>query len=98
MILDIIFKILRILFQTIVNIALTYLVIQWVRAIHEENKRLNQKGINSIKKQAYKEILKSLDDKLCDCAIMSDGEYQGYYCSDIRDILRELDDEYEIYS
>lgn len=48
-----------------------------------------------IKKQAYKEILKSLDDKLCDCTVMSDGEYCGYYCSDIRDILRELENEYE---
>lgn len=48
-----------------------------------------------IKKQASKEILKSLDDKLCDCIVMSDGEYCGYYCSDIRDILRELEDEYE---
>lgn len=48
-----------------------------------------------IKQQAYKEILKSLDDKLCDCAIMSDGEHCGYYCSDIRDILRELENEYE---
>lgn len=53
---------------------------------------------SEIKKQAYKEILKSLDDKLCDCAIMSDKEYYGYYCSDIRDILRELENEYEIYS
>lgn len=59
---------------------------------------INTSNKNDIKKQAYKEILKSLDDKLCDCAIMSDGEYCGYYCSDIRDILRELESEYEIYS
>lgn len=58
----------------------------------------NSSNKNDIKKQAYKEILKSLDDKLCDCAIMSDGEYCGYCCSDIRDILRELENEYEIYS
>lgn len=50
---------------------------------------------NEIKQQAYKEILKSLGDKLCDCAIMSDGEHRGYYCSDIYDILRELKNEYE---
>lgn len=58
----------------------------------------NSSNTSEIKKEAHKEILKSLDDKLCDCAIMSDGEYCGYYCSDIRDILRELEEEYEIRS
>lgn len=66
--------------------------------VNTANSLLEQQNINRIKKEAYKEILKSLDDKLSDCAVMSDGEYCGYYCSDIRDSLKELEDEYEIHS
>lgn len=95
---DIISRIFCIIIASLPTIAIVVLCISLYKDMHNFNTELEQQSINRIKKQAYRKILKSLDDKLSDCAIMSDGEYCGYYCSNIRDILRELEDEYEIRS
>lgn len=96
--LDIINRILCIIIASLPTIAIVVLCISLYKDMHNFNTELEQQSINRIKKEAYREILKSLDDKLSDCAVMSDGEYCGYYCSDIRDSLKELEDEYEIHS
>lgn len=95
---DIISRILCMIIASLPTVAIVVLSISLYKDIHNFNTELEQQSINRIKKEAYREILKSLDDKLSDCAIMSDGEYCGYYCSDIRDVLRELENEYEIHS
>lgn len=95
---DTINRILCMIIAALPTIAIVVLSVSLYKDIHNFNAELEQQNINRIKKEAYREILKSLDDKLSDCAIMSDGEYCGYYCSDIRDSLRELENEYEIHS
>lgn len=95
---DTINRILCMIIAALPTIAIVVLSVSLYKDIHNFNTELEQQNINRIKKEAYKEILKSLDDKLSDCAVMSDGEYCGYYCSDVRDVLRELEDEYEIHS
>lgn len=62
--------------------------------VEENNNKLLRKCLVNL----FRIIQKKKQNKLSDCAVMSDGEYCGYYCSDIHDILRELEDEYEIRS
>lgn len=51
-----------------------------------------------IKKQAYREILSAMNDGLYNCGMITDGKYCGYVYEDVVKLLRELEDEYEIYS
>lgn len=51
-----------------------------------------------IKKQAYREILSAMNDGLSNCGMITDGEYCGYVYENVAKLLRELEDDYEIYS
>lgn len=57
----------------------------------------NFKTVEQIKTEAYKEFAEKLEEKLCDCRTVSDGEYCGFDCGDthecIDDLLKEMVDE-----
>lgn len=52
------------------------------------------KTVEQIKTEAYKEFVEKLEEKLCDCHTVSDGEYCGFDCGDthecIDDLLKEM--------
>lgn len=54
----------------------------------------NFKTVEQIKTEAYKEFAEKLEEKLCDCRTVSDGEYCGFDCGDIHecfdDLLKEM--------
>ena len=41
-------------------------------------------------KEAIKEFAERLNEKLCDCHIVSDGEYCGFDCSDVHECVDKL--------
>ena len=43
--------------------------------------------IETAKSEAYKEFAGKLNEKLCDCHIVSDGEYCGFDCSDVHECV-----------
>ena len=53
---------------------------------------------SNIKKQAYREILSTINDGLSNCGIIIQDEDCGYVCKDVTKLLRKLEVEYEIYS
>ena len=46
--------------------------------------------IDKAKSEAYKEFAERLNEKLCDCHIVSDGEYCGFDCSDVHECVDNL--------
>lgn len=46
--------------------------------------------IETAKSEAYKEFAEKLNEKLCDCHIVSDGEYCGFDCSDVHECVDNL--------
>lgn len=55
-----------------------------------------QEQTDEVKTKAYKEFVEKFEDKLLTYDFMSDGEYNGYYCSDVNkcidETLKELED------
>ena len=43
-----------------------------------------------VKAEAIKEFAERLNEKLCDCHIVSDGEYCGFDCSDVHECVDNL--------
>lgn len=50
----------------------------------------NFKTVEQIKAEAYKEFAENLEEKLCDCRTVSDGEYCGFDCGDIHQTITNL--------
>lgn len=50
----------------------------------------NFKTVEQIKTEAYKEFAEKLEEKLCDCRTVSDGEYCGFDCGDIHECIDDL--------
>lgn len=50
----------------------------------------NFKTVEQIKTEAYKEFAEKLEEKLCDCHTISDGEYCGFDCGDIHECIDNL--------
>ena len=50
----------------------------------------NFKTVEQIKTEAYKEFAEKLEEKLCDCRTVSDGEYCGFDCGDIHRTITNL--------
>lgn len=53
---------------------------------------------SKIKKQAYREILSTINDGLSNCGIIVQDEDCGYLYEDVTKLLRQLEVEYEVYS
>ena len=47
-------------------------------------------SIKQIKNEAYKEFAEKLEEKLCDCRTVSDGEYCGFDCGDTHECIDNL--------
>ena len=50
----------------------------------------NFKTVEQIKAEAYKEFAEKLEEKLCDCRTVSDGEYCGFDCGDTHECIDNL--------
>lgn len=50
----------------------------------------NFKTVEQIKTEAYKEFAEKLEEKLCDCRTVSDGEYCGFDCGDTHECIDDL--------
>ena len=50
----------------------------------------NFKTVEQIKTEAYKEFAEKLEEKLCDCHTVSDGEYCGFDCGDTHECIDDL--------
>ena len=50
----------------------------------------NFKTVEQIKTEAYKEFAEKLEEKLCDCRTVSDGEYCGFDCGDTHECIDNL--------
>lgn len=46
--------------------------------------------MSEMKAEAYKRFAKKLEEKLCDCRTVSDGEYCGFDCGDIHQTITNL--------
>ena len=50
----------------------------------------NFKTVEQIKIEAYKEFAEKLEEKLCDCRTVSDGEYCGFDCGNTHECIDDL--------
>ena len=59
------------------------------RSVRDFDKRL-EKTVKLERVYAYKEFAEKLEEKLCDCRTVSDGEYCGFDCGDTHECINNL--------
>ena len=59
------------------------------RSVRDFDKRL-EKTVKLERVYAYKEFAEKLEEKLCDCRTVSDGEYCGFDCGDTHECIDVL--------
>ena len=65
--------------------------IEWLRGCTIINNIMESQRIKrEAKAEAYKEFAEKLEEKLCDCRTVSDGEYCGFDCGDTHECIDNL--------